>query len=287
MPDLPDLPDLHDVPDLSDEKETQRTMRNVQMESIRAIDRAIDVLNAFSRHLPEMTIDEVAARTKLPRATAYRILYTLERRGLIRFDTERLTYRLGFQLLTYGDLVASSLDLRQEAEDALLRLYDETRQGVLLAIEQGDTLVYIFRKENPEGLKVASLEGRTRPLVFGAFGTVIMAYLDDARLEEVLAQPIPQFTPATVTDPVRIRERLVQVRADGIWAETDEAIIGVTGIAAPVFDANGRFVGAAGLDGPTVQLSGDDLVRAKDLVRAAAEQISTRLGHGRSHQRRM
>ncbi|WDL95719.1 IclR family transcriptional regulator [Alicyclobacillus sp. ALC3] len=260
-------------------------MRNVQMESIRAVDRAIDVLNAFNRHRPEMTIDEVATNTKLPRATAYRILYTLERRGLIRFDTEKLTYRLGLQFLSYGDLVASSLNLRQEAEDALLRLYDETRQGVLLAVEQGDTLVYIFRKENPEGLKVASLEGRTRPLVFGAFGTVIMAYLDGARLEEVLAQPIPQFTPATVTNPDRIRDRLAQVRKDAIWVETDEAILGVTGIAAPVFDANGRFVGAAGLDGPTVQLSGEQLARAKSLVLAAAEEISTQLGHSRSQRR--
>lgn len=254
-------------------------MRNVQMESIRAVDRAIDVLNAFGRHAPELNIDQIAAAAKLPRATVYRILYTLERRGLVRFDTEALTYRLGFAFLTYGDLVSSSIDLRHEAEEAMLHLYDQTRQTVLLAVDQGDTLVYIFRKENPEGLKVASLEGRTRPLVFGAFGTVIMAYLDEARLQKVLSAPIPPFTPATVVDPGVIRDRLARVHTEQVWAEAGEAILGVTGIAAPVFDANRKFIGAAGLDGPSVQLAGEALERAKHLVQAAANQISARLGY--------
>lgn len=255
------------------------SMRNVNMESIRAIDRAVDVLNAFTRRTPELTIDQITAATGLPRATVYRILYTLERRGLIRFDEKSLTYRLGFQFLAYGNLVASSIDLRQEAEGPLLQLYERTRQSVLLAVREGDTLVYIFRKETPEGLKVASLEGLFRPLVFGAFGAVIMAYLPDDELSRLLKQPIPQFTPDTLTDPDQIRRRLAQIRRDRVFAETNEALLGVTGIAAPVFNMEGQFVAAVGVDGPSVQLCGEQLEQAKLAVMETAAAISKKLGY--------
>lgn len=253
------------------------------MESIRAIDRAIDVLNAFSQQTPELSIDQIAAATRIPRATVYRILYTLERRGLIQFDEQALTYRLGFQLMAYGSLVASTIDLRREAVGPLLTLHEQIRQNVRLAVRQQDTLVYIFRKENPEGLKVASLEGLTRPLVFGAFGAVTLAHLDDAEVNRLLAEPIPQFTPHTVTDAAVVRERLARIRAEGVFAETDEAILGVTGIAAPVFRADGAFVAAAGIDGPSVHLAGADLQRAKALVKAAAASISSKLGYPPGH----
>lgn len=254
-------------------------MRNVQMESIRAIDRAVDVLNAFDEHHPALTIDQVSRSTHLPRATVYRILYTLERRGLVRFDEQTLTYRLGFQLMAYGNLLSSSLELREEALEPMLALYERTRQSVLLAVPQGRTLVYIFRKETPQGLKVASPEGPTRPLVFGAFGTVIMAYMDEAEVQSILRDPVPQFTPSTVTDRQIIVQRLLQVRAEQVFSETDEGILGVTGIAAPVFDVEGKFVAAAGVDGPTVQLSGGQLVQAKQAVIETAQQISAKLGY--------
>lgn len=254
-------------------------MRNVQMESIRAIDRAIDVMNAFTSQTPELSIEQIASTTRLPRATVYRILYTLERRGLIRFDEQALTYRLGFQFLAYSDLVVSSLDLRKEAAEPLLNLYEEIHQSVLLAVAQGDILTYVYRKEVPHGLKVASLAGPTRPLVFGAFGAVTMAYMEDEQVDKLLRQPIPKFTPSTVTDSNVIRQRFAQIRENRVFVETDEAILGVTGIAAPVFNADGAFVAAAGIDGPSVQLSGDALTDATQAVVDAARRISVKLGY--------
>jgi IclR family KDG regulon transcriptional repressor len=254
-------------------------MREIQMESIRAVDRAIDVLNAFTHRTPEQSIEEISRTVSLPRATVYRILYTLERRGLVQFDPESSKYRLGFQFLYYGDLVSSSLDLRREAEPALLQLHENTHQTVLMSVVENDMLVYIFSKENPEGLKVSTFEGPRRPITFGAFGYVTMAYMDAKRLQDVLKSPIPQYTPETVTDRTMILHRLQHIREEGVWAETNEGIYGVTGIAAPVFDARGQFIAAVGINGPSVHLSGDSLQRAKEAVRETANAISARLGH--------
>src|SRR5579875_3413246 len=234
-------------------------MRDVQIDSIRAVDRTIDVLNVFTHHTPVLTIDEITKAANLPKTTVYRILYTLEQRGLIRYNPNLQKYQLGYKFLVYGDLVSSSLDLRQEAEEELLKLYDCTRQTVLLAIREGDDVIYIFSKENPEGLKVALFEGPKRPLVYGAFGYVLMAFLNPHRLSQIFMNPIPQFTPATVVDKELVMRRLEQLRQQKFWIETNEAILGVTGIAAPVFDANDKVIAAVGINGPAVQLVGDQL----------------------------
>ncbi|WP_083521204.1 IclR family transcriptional regulator [Alicyclobacillus kakegawensis] len=253
-------------------------LRELRMTSIRTIDRAVDVLNAFHHQAPERSMDELCHEVGLPRPTVYRILYTLERRGLILYNPETQKYRLGYQFLYYGDLVAHSLDLRREAEDVLLELHRQTQQTVLMSVARGDTLTYVFRKEAPEGLKVSTFEGPRRPITFGAFGCVTMAYMDTDNLEKLLAQPLPAFTPRTVTQPDQIRRRLQQIREEKVFVETGEGYVGVTGIAAPVFDARNHFVAAVGVNGPTVHLTGERLSQATAAVRNAALRISGRLG---------
>lgn len=124
-------------------------MRNVNINSIRAVDRAIDVLETFSLKATSLSIDEIACTAKLPKATTYRLLYTMERRGLIQYDESTLRYRLGLRLLKFGGLVTASLDLHNEAEDILIELFQQTQQTVLMTVLEGDEMVYIFRQEHP------------------------------------------------------------------------------------------------------------------------------------------
>ncbi|QQE79797.1 IclR family transcriptional regulator [Alicyclobacillus sp. SO9] len=253
-------------------------MREIQMQSIRAIDRAVDVLESFTYQNPQQTINEISKNTSIAKATVYRILYTLERRGLVRFDKETNTYQLGFKFLGYGDLVTSTLDLRQEAVDWLNDLYIQTGHSVIMAVLEHDAMVYIYRKETPEGLKVASFQGPRRPPVFGAFGYVIMAHMETETLNTLLSEPIPQFTPNTVTDIRTVKHRLKRIHEEQVYVETDEAILGVTGIASPVFNSRNEFVAAVGIDGPSVYLQGENLQMAKQAVLATAQNISRKMG---------
>ncbi len=254
-------------------------MRDVRMETIRVIDRAVDILNAFTHHTPALTIDEICKISGLPKTTVYRILFTLERRGLIRFHPGTFKYQLGFKFLEYGDLISSSLDLRKESEEELSALYERTHQTVLLAIKDENTLVYIYSKENPEGLKVTSFEGPRRPLVFGAFGYVFMAFMDTEKLSDLLNQPIPQFTQETVTEKEYVMARLQRIREEEVWIESNEAILGVTGIAAPIFDVNKNAIAAVGINGPSIHLIGEKLEAAKKAVVEASKRISQKIGY--------
>lgn len=255
-------------------------MRSVNISSIRTVDRAIDVLNVFTPEKPILTIDEIAQATRLPKATVYRLLYTMERRGLIQYHPETLQYKIGLKMLEYAGLVTGTLDVRKESEDLLDDLHMKTRQSVLMAVPDNDSIVYVFKREKPEGLKYSSFVGQRRPLNYGVMGRIIMAYLPKERLTSIMRKyPAPPWMEEgeTVDDTIRIN--FDTVKKELVCVDINKTNDGVAGIGAPIFNAEGKLIAALALIGPTVQLVDDEFDRKKEFVKEAARQISRRMGY--------
>jgi DNA-binding IclR family transcriptional regulator len=254
-------------------------MRDVNMKSVRAIDRAIDLLNVFSVDHPELTIDEIISKTKLPKTTAYRILYTLELRGLIQYNQKKQNYRLGLKLLEYAGTLTTFLDVRHEAEDILIKLQTNTKQTVFMAVIEQETFVYVFLRENPVGFKYSSYIGLRRPKNFGVLGQVIMAYMSENELERLLKKyPLTKMTSKTVTDLVTLRSRFKKITEERVYVDMEETYDGGIAIGAPIFDSEGKLIAALAIAGTAVQLNNERLESAKLMVKEAAAQISSKMG---------
>ncbi|MCL6563409.1 MAG: IclR family transcriptional regulator [Firmicutes bacterium] len=253
-------------------------MREVKVSRIRSVERAIQVLNCFSVQRPEMTIDQIVEATGLAKATVYRILYTLEYHGLIRYDPATSVYRPGYQLLNYGGILLSTLTIRTEADEELNQLQLATRQTVLMGIAEGRSLVYIDSRETSEGLKYSSYIGRLRPLHYGVLGRVLLAYQPPEVVDAILAEPIAPTTEDSVVDPEAIRAQLAEVRRQGYLVEVGQTIVGATGVGAPVFNAFDQCIAAVGVVGPSAALSAEGLPEVVRQVKATAEAISRKMG---------
>ena len=68
----------------------------------------------------------------IPRATAFRLLSTLEQSGFLA--KVHGAYQLGIKCFVLGNIVAAGLDLREKAHPHLVALRDETGETVHLAI---------------------------------------------------------------------------------------------------------------------------------------------------------
>ena len=115
-------------------------MRELNIEPIRSVERAIQILNCFSFEKPVLTIEEIMFKTKLAKATTYRLLWTLERNNLIQYNQHTNEYRLGTKALEYGGIVLDNLDIRREAEPLLQELHEATGHSVILAAPQSETV---------------------------------------------------------------------------------------------------------------------------------------------------
>lgn len=253
-------------------------MRDVNINSIRSIDRSIDILQAFTIKEPSLTLEELSKKTQIPKSTAYRILCTLERRGLIQFSEETTSYHLGLRLMEFSALVSSTLDVKTEAEETLKDLHLNTNQTILMAVKEGDQIIYIFKQENYEGLKFSSTVGQRQPFIYGVLGPILLAFSSASQIKRILNTPVSEHTPYTETDKDVIYKRLLKIKKDKIFIESNETNVGVTGIGAPVFGLNAEISAAIGIIGPQIQVD-NQIDQFKPLLLESAQRISYKIGY--------
>src|SRR5699024_1230111 len=105
------------------------------------------------------------------------------------------------------------------------------------------------------------------------------AHLPPAQRETVLGTALERFTARTVQDPSVLRRQLEQVVERG-WALAEEEFEeGLNAVAAPIHGTEGEVVAALSAAGPAYRLGHDRLPAAAEQLRAAAAEISRRLGH--------
>ena len=181
----------------------------------------------------------------LPKATLHRILATLMREGLLRHDPYTKTYRLGFRLLELAHEVWSDFDLRLAGQDEMVRLRNALAETVFLAVLDGDSVVLVASEEAGRDTGLKSTVGVRLPVHATAAGKAILAYMDPARQMELLKTlPREAFTTATLTGIDALRSELDLTRARGYAIEHMEHAQDVVSVAAPIFDIEGRPIGA-------------------------------------------
>ncbi|WP_186328637.1 IclR family transcriptional regulator [Bacillus sp. X1(2014)] len=254
-------------------------MRKLNIEFNHSVDKAIDILDVFTKAKPALTIEEIINLTGLPKATAYRLLYSLERRGIIHYDSNAATYKLGLQLFRYSRILSASLDILTVATPILTDLQRVLGQTVLMSLLEDENMVYVFKKESEAGLKFSSSVHESKPITYGVVGKVFMAYKPAEYHESLSENPIPKWTPHTVVDKESLMKQFEEIRQDRVAVEIDETNIGVTGIGSPIFNAEGEVFAAIGVVGPSIHFAPEEIERAKELTRQAGEKISTNLGY--------
>jgi DNA-binding IclR family transcriptional regulator len=236
--------------------------------------RALAVLTAFSAQHPQLRLSQISRRAALPLTTTHRLVGELTRWGALERDDDG-SYRIGLRLWEVASLAPHSVGLREAALPILGDLYEATHQNVQLAVLDGTDAVYIERISGREAVHVVTRVGGRLPLHATGVGRVLLAYAPDELIERVLAGPLRRYTERTVTDPVRLRRELAEVRRTGVAISRAQIELISTSIAAPI-RVNGQVVAALSVVVP----SSADRRRYVPAVVAAARGIARALSGG-------
>lgn len=235
--------------------------------SVRAVERALDILDCFAAGRLELSLTEISKRIDLAMSTTSRLVWTLEKRGYLARSAETQRYELGPTISQIGALGYAHIDLCKVAlpiMTALNRIYDE---GVCLYIVQGDARVCVERVESSQPLRRVINVGDRNLLTRGAAGRVLLAYQPKEKRETLLAG-----------DPFTTEEELGELRKSGYTVSLGEREEGVTSIAAPIQDAQHEVVAALSMSGPSVRFDGPGYADKVAKVKKHAELISAALG---------
>lgn len=243
------------------------------------LEKAMGLLNIVSSARNPMTFTELLRTAHLPKATLHRILATLMREGLLRHDPYAKTYRLGFRLLELAHEVWSDFDLRLAAQDEMVRLRDTLIETTLLAVLDGSSVVLVASEEAARDTSHKSKVGLRVPLHATAVGKAILAYLDAPRQLALLqALPMQAYTGRTLTNLQDLRSELDLTRARGYAIEYQEHGDDVVAVAAPIFDIEGRPIGAVGISSRPERMSEAQAHHLSSTLIGSARTISHNAG---------
>jgi len=226
-------------------------------QSLQSLERGIAVIQIFSNERPSLTLSEVARLTGITRATARRILLTLEKLGYVRSD-ERL-FSLTPRVLTLGWAYLSSLNLWEIAQPFMEQLVEKTEESCSAATLDLPEIVYVARVPTRRIMAISLSVGSRLPAHATSMGHVLLADLPADELESYLAtEARERFTDQTLTDATELRAELENVRRQG-WSFVDEELeIGLRSIAAPIAGHSGRAIAALNVSAAASRVSIDE-----------------------------
>lgn len=244
----------------------------------KAIDLALDVMESLGRRGGPTRLTELADELGQPKATVYRVLAALLRRGYVgQLPDER--YRLDVRCLELGALASEGLDLRDVARPDLEALNQLTSENVHLALYAAGDVVYVDVVESTLPVAPKSRVGTRAPATAVATGRALLAFQSPGEVDRVLAAPLEAHTPTSVTEPEAMREMLAQIQQEGVATNQSSWRDGVCGVAAPIRDHSSVVVASVGCCVPEVRFSPHRRKQLAKAVIATADQISQRIGY--------
>ncbi|MCW2500565.1 MAG: transcriptional regulator, IclR family [Frankiales bacterium] len=235
---------------------------------------ALDVLDCFA-HEEELGISDVARRIGVAKSTAHRLLTTLCARGMAEQNPETGRYRLGMKLFALGQLAANRSQMHKIALPLLADLKERTGATIHLAIPDGVEMLYVERLETFREMALMSAVPRRVAAHATSSGKCVAAF-DEVFANARLTAGLPPETQRTLGSARDYRAALLQIRQRGYAVSIDEAVVGLTSVAAPVFDRAGKACAAISIVGPTPRILANVGGPAR-LVQSAATVLARQL----------
>lgn len=241
---------------------------------IDSVEKALRLLQAFSAERAAMTVSEAAAATGFTRATARRILLTLEHLGFAEADDRH--FRLTPRVLRLGYGYLAALPFWEHAQQRMRELADELRESCSMATLDGAEIVYVARVPASRSMSITLNVGSRLPAYPTSMGRVLLAALAESELTSYLdSVELVALTARTITDRDELRAELRTVAAQGYAVVDGEREEGVRSAAAPVHGTSGRTLAALNVSVNAARVSLTELRRRfVPRLRETAEAIS-------------
>lgn len=238
------------------------------------------IIQTVAQEREGIGLADLAKSVELHSSTTFHLAKTLTILGLLRQDQETKRYRVGPQLFGLAAGAFDEIELLNVAHAFMASLASATGESSHLAVSAGDSVVIIGKVDGAGSIRMTERVGTARPAHATAIGKVILSGMPEAKLEALLARtPLERVTDKTIVERDALLRQIEAARKDGIAFDDGEYDPEVRCLAAPVFDFRQRLVAAIGITAPVWRLGLQRVGEASEIVREAARELSTQLGH--------
>lgn len=242
--------------------------------SIRAVERAIDVLYCLARNCDPIGVTDIQQTVKLSRPTLYRLLTALERKGMVRSSGDPQRFALDHRVVELAGAWLGGNDVVTAGQPFLNALWQATNETVAMFVPvDARTKICVQELQSRQALVFVRGVGFAEPLTVGSSGKAILAFMP----AEDIAAALADLPDAGAREA--LRRDLARIRRQGYSLSSGEVIKGASAMAAPVFDRAGRVCASVSVFGPEARLAGDHHALCLRELRRTAGDVSSAIGY--------
>jgi len=222
------------------------------------------------------SISALSKELDLPKANVFRILYTLQQRGLVEKASGSDLYRLGKKMIKYAEKVRQDYSIVELAKLPMKHLAQEIGETINLGIEHEGHILTIHSEEGEKSVLVSRLIPVAEPHC-SSMGKLFLAKLSDEELTAYFDKELKERTVNTITSLNEFKSELSTIIESDLAYDREEYEYGLSCIATPIHDENGQIIAMVSVSGPTTRLEFKGMDSIIEKLKAMALEIAKEL----------
>jgi DNA-binding IclR family transcriptional regulator len=247
--------------------------------SVQSVEKALDILELLADESIDATLPHISERIGVSRNKAFRLLATLESRGLVQREDHSGIYRVGFNAVGLAQRFIKGANLIKHAHPVMEELARRHKEAVYLTVMLGEEVLFLDMVDGAQTVKTAPLVGKKFPCLSNAPGKVIRALESSTLVEKLFKKGRSRLTPEELA---RLESELGEIRKKRVAVGQDGLGEGIIDIAVAIKDYAGKVVGAITLLGPAFRLVAERI--EEEIVPSlleGADMLSMKFGYAK------
>lgn len=239
---------------------------------IRMVDRSCMILEYIYQMDESASISKLAKELDLPKASIFRILYTMQQHGLIEKEAGTDMYKLGKELVKYGEKVKHDFNLIKLAKHMMKAIAQKIGETVNIGIENEGSVITLHSEEGEKSVLVSRLIP-IADLYCSSMGKLVLAEMNQEKRKAYFQKHLSKRTINTLTSYDEFEKERSTILEEGLAYDCEEYEYGLSCIAAPIRDKNNHIIAMISVSGPTTRLEFKGMDNIIDALRKLAKQI--------------
>ncbi|HEY3307569.1 MAG TPA: IclR family transcriptional regulator [Desulfuromonadaceae bacterium] len=247
--------------------------------SVQAVVKAFDLLEALATDDFTAKVPVLAKKLELSRNKVFRLLATLEDKGLIERDDATGTYRLGLCAFEMAQHILKSASLIRLAHPVMEELVRKHGEAMYITVMNKDEVLFLDMVDSFQQIKTTPLVGQRFPFFTNAAGKAIKAM---SSADILVRMSKRQAAKSGITDLKVLESELDDIRQKGVAVDFGGLGEGICAVAVAIKDYAGKVVGALTMLAPSFRMLQDRLDR--EIIPSmleGAEVLSIKFGYAK------
>ncbi|MFD1415689.1 IclR family transcriptional regulator [Oceanobacillus jeddahense] len=242
----------------------------------KSLGKSFDIIESLCRE--PKTATELSMELGLNPTTLHRFIMTLQEMGIVeKLNDNKL--RMSYQFINLGKMAETHYDIAGDSKPFLEALAKESGESVLISTFQNFSVSYLSKVESSHAIRIVLDPGDKVPSYTVASGKLFLSSLDETLLHKFLAKvKLEKKTENTITTKEALLKELQEIRERGYAIDNEEYLVGLKGMAAPIYNSTGNVVAALSVAGVALRLDNDKTTSIAERLLYYANKISNTLG---------